>query len=713
MIEFDLEYVNHMPIFSVPLEQEDDELFRVWGFQRARTRVIFPAFAPLVYDTREDLRTVYAEGEVKWSPAALDHIASLEEDKRKIDAIELPEDLDFVYPPFEHQRLALVHALYNYRYYLALDMGLGKSKILIDTIRALKLMGEPHRTLLAVPPHLVQNWRRQIDEHGNGELTYQLLADEENNSLSADFRAAVYTGQSPFDFTKAGVYHEENPTLHYHALEEGLPDDVYAIEAAYVEAIVSGDSDARTKARAKLRRRARKYGFELPPGSWRVISESQIPKAASEVDIVIGSYDAMVEDFKNKVIQQAQFDVFAADEAHYFKSYNSTRSKVFRKIVRGMARCYLMSGSPSAGDPRHLYSALEILSPILTGGYMKFMRRYVVKSKFNENMVVGFKNLHIMNQILGSISLRMKQEDCVDLGLPALRVIDLPIEIDAATRETYNNIVSDWQTWLPGANELLEIQYGGERVTKLLQVLSGFVVNSGKTNELCTDCPFLLDCVKEDIKPYSKHCQVEQKAPKREIERFATAPKLKYTQGLLDDILQSDDNKVIIWCSFTEEVAMLAKLCVERKWGYSVVQGSTTNPQAQRDRFAQDPDCRVYISNVAISEGFTLNEANYVIYYGAPFNLTDYEQSIKRNYRIGQDRPVTVYRLIVEGTIHEAIYRALSTKRDISAAIGDVVRCDGCAQRARCQNDGTLPFDANCIYDKKVDKETIKPKRLQ
>lgn len=713
VIEVDLEYVNHLPIFTIPLTQEDGELFRVWGFQRTRVRVIFPAFAPLVHTVLEDMETVYAVGDIAWSPAALDHIAKLKEDKTKMENLELPEGMEFTYEPFDHQRLALVQAIYNYRYYLALDMGLGKSKILIDIIRALKIMGLPHRTLLAVPPHLVQNWRRQIEEHGCGDLKWSLLADSENKALDVERRTAIYTSTPLYDFTLAGAYHNAAPTLLYEALPLGYSQEVYDIEDTYVTAIISGNSKARTRARTKLRKLSKKLGFDLPKGSWRVIPEERIPVLADDADILIGNYDVMVEDFTNKRLQHAQFDVFAADEAHYFKTVSSDRSKVFRKIVRGMHRCYLMSGSPNAGDPRHMYTALEMLSPVLTGGYMKFMRRYLIKTKYNENVVFGFKNLHVMNRIMGTVSLRMKQEDCLDVNIPPLQIIDVPVDMDETARTMYNALVDDWKVWLPEAGEYLEVQYGAERVTKLLQILSGFVKNSGKTSELCTGCPYLEDCAEAEILPYSKHCQVATKPPKSEIVRLKTSPRTQMTIGLIDDILQNPDNKVIVWASFTEEIVILQEIFRKRKWGHAVVHGTSNNPQGQRDKFTDDPQCRIYLSNIAISEGFTLNEAGFVIYHGVPVNLTDYDQSLKRNHRIGQDKHVVVYRVYAVGTIHEPMYRSLTLKRDVATSISDVICCEGCPRRDRCALDDVLPFDPDCIHDKKVTKLVTKPRRLE
>jgi SNF2 family DNA or RNA helicase len=67
--------------------------------------------------------------------------------------------------------------------------------------------------------------------------------------------------------------------------------------------------------------------------------------------------------------------------------------------------------------------------------------------------------------------------------------------------------------------------------------------------------------------------------------------------------------------------------------------------------------------------GLNLTKATQVIHYDRWWNPAVEDQATDRAYRIGQDRPVQVHRLIVEGTLEERIAAVLETKRGLAEAV--------------------------------------------
>lgn len=702
-ILLDFSYVRKLPVF-ITSSLTEVPLHRVFGYAIGeRGEAMFPAFPPAVWSVLDDLESVFKDV-VVFTPAAQAYVDKLRRDRAAYAALELPVEIDYVLPPFEHQHKALCFAYYKYRGCLGLTMGLGKSKVMIDLLRLLKHLEEPHKTLLLVPPHLINNWVDQFQTHSKpGELTVLAMADGNNSPFDPTSRREIYTGVFSRAVNPAWRYAQVYPDLYYEPIPDGLPQECYDIEREYVDAIVAEDSDARSKANAKLLRRSKKYEFERPSGTWQVLKPQL---SARDADVIIISYDVATED-RQLIEANVPFNVLMMDESHYLRSISSTRSKAVSKLSKRAQRMVFASGSPSAGDPQHLYRMLDMICSSYIGDYIKFQRRYVIKRHTGFG-VLGFKNLHILNEIMDECALMMDADDCVGLNLPPLNIVDVPVELDTATRGMYNQLVESHKAWITESNTLLETQYAAERITKLLQILSGFVIDTGKDSTICDGCVNLHACVEQDIKPYTKKCPIAPEAPKRELVQFKQQPKLARALGLIEDILVQPTSKVIVWCQFQGEVESLAEAFKQRKWDFARVDGSSTSPESERRRFNDDASCRIYLSNVAISEGFTINEANYTIYYGLTYNLVHYLQSMKRNHRIGQSRPVTVYRLYTPKTVHEGVRRALDLRQDIASTLCDVIRCSHCPHFSACQSNGTRPFDAGCIYDKKISKPTTK-----
>jgi SNF2 family DNA or RNA helicase len=368
----------------------------------------------------------------------------------------------------------------------------------------------------------------------------------------------------------------------------------------------------------------------------------------------------------------------------------------------------------------HLYTQLTLLGDFLTESWWAFYKRYNVVIRrvsrgAEHDEVVAYKNLNVLNEIVTEISVRKKAEDCLDL--PPVRTLPYYVYVGDETKKIYNEFVRSSSSEMAGRE--IRVAHAADRLTKLQQVLSGFVIDSQKNYQLCDGepggqpCQHLMDCARLKINPYTPKCAIVQEDPPKLTEHLHDQDRLDQTMDLFRSILTSPDNKVIVWATFRAELQMLHAAFEQEGWDFVRVDGSTKDKEAAKDKFNTDPDCRIYLSQITTGVGITLNAANYTVFYNATFDLGDYIQAQKRNDRIGQQRPVTVYQVVVPDSVNEYIFRSLAKKEDISAALTDHIKCILCDRNKACAAAGVKPFDPDCVYSSKDTRLRLRPALLK
>jgi SNF2 family DNA or RNA helicase len=411
-------------------------------------------------------------------------------------------------------------------------------------------------------------------------------------------------------------------------------------------------------------------------------------------------------------LKDIDFQIITADESHNLNNLSSQQTKAALALSKQASRRYLMSGTPTLGDPRHLFPQMKFLSPaIIPEDWLKFSDMFLVRSPWNKRMVTGFKNLNILNDRVNRIAVRKTKEECLDL--PERTIIDVPVELSAEQKKLYNALVSDMTADLQeyfDSETTLAVQNAAVLLNKLAQVTSGFVIDSQKKADICDTCPHLVKCVDENIQPYTARCQVVQKAPPGALNLLKENPKLEVLEGLLDKILANEKSKVIIWGLYHAELDTITELLEKRKLKF--VRGGEGNVQQKIDAFNLDPECKVYLGQVATGIGITLNAATYMIYYSLPWSLGQYLQAIDRNYRAGQTEKVTVYRLLAEFTVDRFKAVALSEKKDLSSMLTKKIACATCERQDACMRNNVEIFDPGCLYQRSVRRTVAKPRLL-
>lgn len=132
----------------------------------------------------------------------------------------------------------------------------------------------------------------------------------------------------------------------------------------------------------------------------------------------------------------------------------------------------------------------------------------------------------------------------------------------------------------------------------------------------------------------------------------------KYKLDAFVDLIDSTDDRVIIFYNFTDELEALKKVIGIRP--YSVVNGAERN----LSNYENESNSITFVQYQAGAMGLNLQKANKIVYYSLPLSSELYEQSKKRIHRIGQNRPCFYYLLLAENSIEERIKTTLDKRND-------------------------------------------------
>ena len=655
-----------IPAFRV-VAPEQSFLTRAWGGVHVDNAWLFPAYYPFAQWVFEDLRKL--DSRMPWSDAAKDHLADAREAERAWLAAAdawmtqasppLPVGDDFFAPgftPYTHQRLGIARLVNWWRSFLDWDMGTGKTRTAIDAFRVLRAQGQFRRALVLGPPVVLESWAREVKRCSQGA-----------------WRAVIWDGTPEAELAA---------------------NDADIVLASYT--------------RVRLDR-------EAANDAARELSITDAQRERYKLPLLTAEERLRLEKAKAHALAALDYDTIVADESHYLGNWGSDQTQAAVELSTKAVRRYCLSGTPG-DDPRKLYGQLYFLSPALVPlPYLKFEEHHVIRSEKNKHLVVGFRFLNELNERFRSVALRMQKVDCLDL--PEVTTMDLHYDLGVAQRARYNELVMEMA--MSVTPELLyaepslvteefaaqrrsvKLPHGAARVNKMLQVLSGFVIQ-GADYSICDACEHMDKCVEAKIRPYTKKCHVVQAAPERTVLRDIENPKLELYKEQLSLILDSDEtNKVIVWANYTEELDDLEKATKALGVDCVRVDGRTLSRQKRIDRFQNEPKCRVYLGQVSTGIGITLTAANYTLFYSLPWDPLQYRQAMDRNNRPGQRRAMTVYRLLssdASWALDRYVAQVLVFKEGIALTLTDLIACGGCDRQEVCAREEILPFRAKCKY---------------
>ncbi|HVV10150.1 DEAD/DEAH box helicase [Amycolatopsis sp.] len=345
-------------------------------------------------------------------------------------------------------------------------------------------------------------------------------------------------------------------------------------------------------------------------------------------EVVLATYGVLRRD--REALAEVGWGLLAADEAQHVKNPLSATAKELRKIP-SRARVAL-TGTPMENRLTELWSILDWTTPGLLGTLEHF-RRTVARPVERDRDRAGTERLAAT--VRPFLLRRRKSDPDIAPELPGKTETDRFVPLTTEQATLYEAVVREN---LAVIREAKGVQRRGQ-VLKLL-------------TELKQICNHPAQYLKQD-----------GPLPGR-------SGKLAAFEELLDVILDEGES-VLVFSQYVQLCKLLAARLGERGLPVELLSGATSPRRREElvERF-QCGDVPVFLLSLkAGGVGLNLTRATHVIHYDRWWNPAVEDQATDRAYRIGQDRPVQVHRLIAEGTLEERIAAVLESKRGLTEAV--------------------------------------------
>jgi len=377
-------------------------------------------------------------------------------------------------------------------------------------------------------------------------------------------------------------------------------------------------------------RETERFTPDLRAHLYRDADRISLVENAAPGDLVIVSYQLLQRDAKR--FSSKNWHTLVLDEAQFIKNAQTKTSQAIRQIDANWR--IGLSGTPLENHLGELWSLFRTLSPGLLGSWERFRHRFADPI---ERLKDDEKRQSLARLVRPFILRRTK--DRVLKELPPRTEITLNAELSKAERKQYEDARLAALTELSGSGK--DEQGAGQQRIRTLAWLT-------------------------KLRQLACHPRLVDQSWKK------SSAKLELLLSLIDE-LREGKHRALIFSQFVKHLKLIREVLDEREIEYQYLDGATPAKERQRrvDAFQSGEGDLFLISLKAGGTGLNLTGADYVIHLDPWWNPAVEDQATDRAHRIGQERPVTVYRLVTEGTIEEQILALHADKRQLVAGVLD------------------------------------------
>lgn len=343
-------------------------------------------------------------------------------------------------------------------------------------------------------------------------------------------------------------------------------------------------------------------------------------------DVVICSYGLLRQE--KDLMATVKWNTVVLDEAQAIKN----RMTKVSKAAMGLSAEFRMitTGTPVENHLGELWNLFTFLNPGLLGSTTWFNREFATPIHQNGDLTRKSQLKHLIQPFL----LRRTKTAVLD-ELPARTEITLRIEMSDPERALYEAVREQ-------ALESLAVPQGNGKGASHLQILAQIM----RLRRTC--------------------CHPRLVLPDSEIPASKLAKFLQVVRDLMDG-----GHKALVFSQFVTHLAIVKEHLDDLGIRYRYLDGSTPAASRKRevDRFQGGDGDLFLISLRAGGQGLNLTAADYVVHLDPWWNPAVEDQASDRAHRIGQTRPVTIYRLVMRDTIEESILDLHRSKRDLADSL--------------------------------------------
>ena len=347
------------------------------------------------------------------------------------------------------------------------------------------------------------------------------------------------------------------------------------------------------------------------------------------VDVVITAYPLLQLD--SEVLTAHEFYLLVMDEAQVIKNPRAKVSQAARALNAEHRLC--LTGTPMENHLGELWSLIDFLQPGMLGDERDFQRQYRNAIEKNNDRD---RALSLSRRIAPFVLRRTK--DAVAPELPEKTQIIETIALDEKQRDFYDGVR------LASHRRVRETIEERGLARSQITVLDALL----KLRQACCD-PRLVGSAE----------QPEEAVP---------SAKMDWLSNALPEMIE-EGRRILLFSQFTSMLALIEEQMQELGIPYLLLTGDTKDRMPLIEKFQSGAVPLFLISLKAGGTGLNLTAADTVIHYDPWWNPAVEAQATDRAHRIGQHKPVFVYKLIAQGTVEERIVRLQEQKHQLASQL--------------------------------------------
>lgn len=339
-----------------------------------------------------------------------------------------------------------------------------------------------------------------------------------------------------------------------------------------------------------------------------------------DFELILTTYGTIRNDIEK--IMKLKFDLIVLDESQNIKNITSQTTKAV--MLLNAKNRIALSGTPIENNLLELYSLFRFLNPSMFGTAQEFNETYILPiQRYGDKDAVK----ELKKKIYPFILRRVKKEVLKDLPEKIEKIIY--IDMNAEHKKLYE------ERRLYYYNNLNE---------------------SIKKNGLEKNKFFILQALNE-----LRHIT---SSPEIRNKKISSSKK----EVLIKNVIEAIENghKVLIFANYISSINSICEFLEKNNISYLKMTGQTKDRQQLVDKFQNNSRYKVLIMTLKIGGiGLNLTSADTVFIYDPWWNKTVENQAIDRAYRMGQDKTVFSYKLILKDSIEEKILKLQEIKNKL------------------------------------------------
>ena len=338
-----------------------------------------------------------------------------------------------------------------------------------------------------------------------------------------------------------------------------------------------------------------------------------------KVDVILTTYGTIRNDIEN--LLENKFDLLILDESQNIKNINSQTTKAV--LLLNAKKRVALSGTPIENNLLELYSLFRFLNPEMFGSVQRFTNSYILPiQKYSDTSTIE----ELKKKIYPFLLRRVKKEVLEDLPDKIEKLVY--VDMNDEHRRFYE-----------------------ERRRYYYSLLEKNTSSQGNFDKF-----FVLQAINE-----LRHIV---SSPELETKKIISSKK----EVLIENVIEAIENnhKVLVFVNYLSSIESICDSLKENKIKYLKMTGQTKDRQNLVDKFQNDSRYKVFVMTLKTGGvGLNLVSADTIFIYDPWWNTTVENQAIDRAYRLGQDKTVFAYKMIMRNTIEEKILKLQEIKNKL------------------------------------------------